>query len=95
MAAFEAALDRLADVSGAVEEHLKMIRFLELQGRIEAARANDTEHVRLLFEEIGAQVRAAGAELTEITALGARRNREDVGAARGAAALVEALRRAV
>src|SRR4051794_24861257 len=42
VAAVDAALDRLADVAQAVEEHLKLIRFLELQGRIEAARANDT-----------------------------------------------------
>ena len=49
-----------------------MLRFLELQGRIEAARAHDTEHVRTLFEEIGQQVRAAGHELQDFVALGTR-----------------------
>ena len=83
MLAVDTALDRLAGVSASVEDHLKMFRFLELQGRIEAARANDTEHVRVLFDEIGRQVRAAGAELAEITALGDRRNREDPAAAGG------------
>ena len=60
VSAVETALDRLAEVSASVEDHLKTFRFLELQGRIEAARANDTEHVRVLFGEIGRQVRAAG-----------------------------------
>ena len=95
MAAVDLALDGLATVSGSVEEHLKMFRFLELQGRIEAARASDTEHVRVLFEEIGRQVRAAGEQLTEITALGARKNREDAGAARSGSAAVAALRSAL
>jgi aerotaxis receptor len=75
MTAVEEALDGLAVVSLSVQDHLKTFRFLELQGRIEAARATDTEHVRVLFEEIGRQVRAAGAELTEISDLGARRSR--------------------
>jgi aerotaxis receptor len=75
MTAVEEALDALAVVSRSVQEHLKTFRFLELQGRIEASRASDTEHVRVLFEQIGRQVRAAGAELTEISELGARRSR--------------------
>jgi aerotaxis receptor len=91
MTDLEAALDGLAVVSASVEEHLKTFRFLELQGRIEAARATDTEHVRVLFEEIGRQVRAAGAELIEISALGARRGRWSAPAGAG----VDALRAAV
>ncbi len=61
--AFDAAFDRLAAAVTKVEDHFKTIRFLELQGRIEAARATDTGHVLTLFEEIGRQVRAAGTEL--------------------------------
>jgi hypothetical protein len=94
LGALEAALDKLARVSAAVDEHLKMLRFLELQGRIEAARAHDTEHVRALFGEIGAQVRTAGAELRDFIALGARPNRDDGRAARAARPLVAALRTA-
>jgi hypothetical protein len=66
--ALDAALDQLARRSAAVEEHLKTLRFLELQGRIEAARSEDTQHVRMLFEEIGQQVRAAGGELKAFVA---------------------------
>jgi hypothetical protein len=88
----EQALDQLAKVSQAVDEHLKMLRFLELQGRIEAARAHDTEHVRTLFEEIGVHVRTAGTELQDFVALGTRRNRLDAAVARRARALVDALR---
>ncbi len=84
LAALEAALDRLAGVSASVDGHLKMLRFLELQGRIEAARAHDTEHVRTLFEEIGRQVRKAGDELQDFVALGERRNRYDAAVAREA-----------
>jgi len=83
-AALEAALDQLAGVSESVDTHLKMLRFLELQGRIEAARAHDTEHVRTLFEEIGQQVRAASRELQDFVALGTRRNRFDAALAREA-----------
>jgi hypothetical protein len=92
LAALEAAFDELARVAGAVDEHLKTLRFLELQGRIEAARANDTEHVRTLFAEIGAQVRSAGAELREFVALGTRTHREGAGTARAVRELVAALR---
>jgi hypothetical protein len=88
LAALEGALDRLAKVSQAVDEHLKMLRFLELQGRIEAARAHDTEHVRTLFDEIGVHVRKAGAELQEFAALATRRNRHDAAVGREARRLV-------
>jgi hypothetical protein len=92
LAALEAALDRLARVAGAVDEHLKALRFLELQGRIEAARADDTGHVRTLFAEIGVHVRSAGAELRDLIALGTRRDRDDGSTARAARGLVAALR---
>src|SRR6478735_3801826 len=92
-AALEAALDQLAGVSESVDTHLKMLRFLELQGRIEAARAHDTEHVRTLFEEIGQQVRAAGNELQDFVALGVRRNRYDARVAREARRLAATLSR--
>jgi aerotaxis receptor len=71
--ALEAAVERLAAVATSVDEHLKALRFLELQGRIEAARADDTAHVRTLFEEIGRQVRTASRELQEVANLRARR----------------------
>lgn len=85
----EAALDQLAARSGAVEEHLKTLRFLELQGRIEAARADDTQHVRMLFEEIGKQVRAAEDELK---AFQAPRERDAAEVAREARRQAAALR---
>jgi hypothetical protein len=59
----DAGLAELASAVATIDSHFKTIRFLELQGRIEAARASDTGHVLTLFEEIGRQVRAAGAEL--------------------------------
>ena len=90
--ALDAALDALAARSYAVEEHLKTLRFLELQGRIEAARSNDTEHVRGLFEEIGVQVRKAGEELTAFSALATRRDRDGAEVAREARRQASALR---
>ncbi len=86
LAVLDAQLERLAHVSQAVEEHLKTIRFLELQGRIEAARADDTRHVRTLFEEIGQQVRAAGKELQEVSKLRAVGGADDLRRRRGAEA---------
>ena len=77
-----------APSSRADEEHLKTLRFLELQGRIEAARADDTQHVRMLFEEICAQVRAAGDELRTFSAPAFRGDAD----ARSARALAVALR---
>jgi hypothetical protein len=88
--ALEAAVDRVAARSAAVEEHLKTLRFLELQGRIEAARADDTAHVRMLFEEIGQQVRTAGDALK---GLAARRDRDAARIAREAFALAGAVRK--
>lgn len=87
--ALEVALDQLAARSAAVEEHLKTLRFLELQGRIEAARSDDTQHVRMLFEEIGKQVRAAGDELK---AFQAPRERDAAAVAREARRQAAALR---
>ena len=75
-----------------VEEHLKTLRFLELQGRIEAARSSDTEHVRGLFEEIGVQVRKAGEELMAFSALATRRDRDGAEVAREARRQASALR---
>ncbi|MDA0142469.1 hypothetical protein, partial [Solirubrobacter deserti] len=85
-AALDAALGALAARSHAVEEHLKTLRFLELQGRIEAARADDTQHVRMLFEEIGQQVRQAGDELRAFSAVALRGGDADVREARRLAA---------
>ena len=90
--ALDTALDALAARSYAVEEHLKTLRFLELQGRIEAARSNDTEHVRGLFEEIGVQVRKAGEELMAFSALATRRDRDGGEVAREARRQASALR---
>ena len=90
--ALDAALDALAARSYTVEEHLKTLRFLELQGRIEAARSNDTEHVRGLFEEIGVQVRKAGEELMAFSALATRRDRDGAEVAREARRQASALR---
>jgi aerotaxis receptor len=70
VAAMDAALEGLSAAVATIESHFKTIRFLELQGRIEAARASDTAHVLTLFEEIGRQVRLAGAELQPFAALG-------------------------
>jgi aerotaxis receptor len=69
----DAALDQLTAAVATIDGHFKTIRFLELQGRIEAARATDTGHVLTLFEEIGRQVRLAG---TELAAFGELRTRE-------------------
>jgi hypothetical protein len=90
--ALEAALDRLAAAASSVDRHLKLLRFLELQGRIEAARAHDTEHVRTLFEEIGVRLRTAGAELRDLIALGRRRDRDDGATVRDARRYLAALR---
>ncbi|RKQ86445.1 hypothetical protein C8N24_4457 [Solirubrobacter pauli] len=65
----DAALEQLGAAVATIDGHFKTIRFLELQGRIEAARATDTGHVLTLFEEIGRQVRLAGAELAAFGAL--------------------------
>ena len=90
-----AVLDRLAGVSQSVERHLSVIRALEVNGRIEAARAADTEQVRVLFEEIGKQVIAAGVELQDFSALSERQDRDDGRAARASRAQVGAVREAV
>lgn len=63
LAALDGALEELTAAVARIDSHFKTIRFLELQGRIEAARATDTGHVLTLFEEIGKQVRQAGVEL--------------------------------
>ena len=68
------------------------LRFLELQGRIEAARSSDTDHVRGLFEEIGVQVRMAGDELMAFSALATRRDRDGAEVARAARQQASALR---
>ena len=70
----------------------RRLRFLELQGRIEAARSSDTEHVRGLFEEIGVQVRKAGEELMAFSALATRRDRDGGEVAREARRQASALR---
>jgi aerotaxis receptor len=88
----DASVDRFTEASRAVGEHLKTLRFLELQGRIEAARSNDTEHVRGLFEEIGAQVRKAGEELMAFSALATRRDRDGADVARESRRQASALR---
>jgi aerotaxis receptor len=95
MASVDTVLDRLAGVSQSVERHLSVIRALEVNGRIEAARATDTEQVRVLFEEIGKQVLAAGVELQDFSALGEREDRDDGRAARDSRTQVVAVRRAV
>lgn len=68
-AVLDAALDDLTGAAATIDAHFKTIRFLELQGRIEAARASDTGHVLTLFEEIGRQVRLAGTELATFATL--------------------------
>jgi aerotaxis receptor len=93
--AVDAGLDRLAGVSRAVERHLAVIRALEVNGRIEAARATDTEQVRVLFEEIGRQVQAAGDELQDFSALSERTDRDDGSAARESRERVASVRAAV
>lgn len=95
MADVDTVLDRLAGVSRTVERHLSVIRALEVNGRIEAARAADTEQVRVLFEEIGKQVEAAGTELQDFSALGEREDRDDGRAARESAGHVAAVQSAV
>ena len=95
MASVDTVLDRLAGVSQTVERHLSVIRALEVNGRIEAARATDTEQVRVLFEEIGKQVEAAGVELQDFSALSARDDRDDGRAARESRVHVAAVRDAV
>jgi PAS domain S-box-containing protein len=95
MASVDTVLDRLAGVSQSVERHLSVIRALEVNGRIEAARASDTEQVRVLFEEIGRQVAAAGDELHDFSALAEREGRDDGRAARASRAHVAAVRDAV
>ena len=95
MASVDTVLDRLAEVSQSVERHLAVIRALEVNGRIEAARATDTDQVRVLFEEIGKQVEAAGTELQDFSALGARSDRDDGRAARESRVHVAAVRDAV
>lgn len=95
MAGVDTVLDRLAGVSRTVERHLSVIHALEVNGRIEAARASDTEQVRVLFEEIGKQVEAAGAELQDFSGLSERDNRDDGRAARESELCVAAVRSAV
>jgi aerotaxis receptor len=95
MASVDTVLDRLAEVSQTVERHLAVIRALEVNGRIEAARAADTEQVRVLFEEIGKQVEAAGTELQDFSALSERDDRDDGRAARESRVQVAAVREAV
>jgi aerotaxis receptor len=95
IAAVDANLDRLARVSRAVEQHLDVIRALEVNGRIEAARVPDTEQVRVLFEEISKQVEAAGGELGVFSALGDREDRDDGTAARESRELTARVRTAV
>jgi hypothetical protein len=54
-----------------------------------------TEQVRVLFEEIGKQVEAAGVELQDFSALSARDDRDDGRAARESRVHVAAVRDAV
>jgi hypothetical protein len=72
-----------------------VIRALEINGRIEAARVPDTEQVRVLSEEIGKQVEAAGGELGVFSALGDRGDRDDGSAGRESRRLTERVRTAV
>jgi methyl-accepting chemotaxis protein len=95
MRELDATLDELADAARGVEHHLAAIRALEVNGRIEAARANDTEHVRMLFEEIGNQVRDAIAGLKNFTVLSWRGIREQGSAQAEARGYTDAIRSAV
>jgi len=63
--------------------------------RIEAARANDTVHVRMLFEEIGNQVRDAIAGLKRFTVLSWRGIRERGGAQSEARRYTDTIRASV
>lgn len=72
-----------------------MIRALEVNGRIEAARVPDTEQVRVLFEEISKQVDAAGGEPGVFSALGGREDRDDGSAVRESRELTARVRTAV
>ncbi|MDA0181210.1 PAS domain-containing protein [Solirubrobacter phytolaccae] len=95
IAAVDTVLDRLAGVSKSVERHLSVIRALEVNGRIEAARAADTEQVRVLFEEIAKQVETADTQLHDFTALATREDRDDGGVRREGRRRIAAVQTAV
>lgn len=63
LAALDTRVKALAQRAAELDRGLQVVRALEVNGRIEAARANDTEHVRMLFTEIGGKVEAAREEI--------------------------------
>ncbi|HWV86968.1 MAG TPA: PAS domain-containing protein [Capillimicrobium sp.] len=95
LAAVSSVDDRLRAVTARaaeLERELKRLRALEVNGRVEAARTADSEHVHQLFVSIGEQVAAAHDELAGFDAvevvtaqrdhLAETRVRADVGALR-------------
>lgn len=63
LTALDAALARLSAAAARVDRELAVVHALEVNGRIEAARAPDTDHVRTLFTEMGDRITAARAEV--------------------------------
>jgi hypothetical protein len=65
------ALGSLIGYVGTVSGHLDAMRALEVNGRIEAARAQRAEGVVAMFAEIGGQIESSRAELAEFAAAAA------------------------
>jgi aerotaxis receptor len=65
LAALDAAITRIDADARRVHRELDIVRALEVNGRIEAARATGTEHVRTLFTEMGARIASARSEVAE------------------------------
>ena len=57
---------------------LKIIHALEVNGRVESARATDTEHVKTLFVQIGRQVGEAREEVEQFARIAERRHDEAI-----------------
>lgn len=63
LSALDARVKALVQHSAELDRGLQVVRALEVNGRIEAARAADTDQVRTLFTEIGQRVEAAREEV--------------------------------
>ncbi len=67
---------------GGLSSSLETMRALEVNGRIEAARASDAKDVRSLFVTIGEQIRSARAQIGDLATVRRIAHSRDDGAER-------------
>jgi hypothetical protein len=70
LTSLDTRLRSIQDRARRLADGLETLRALEVNGRIEAARASDTGAVEALFRTIGEQIRTARAEVADFGAVG-------------------------